>query len=164
MRATTQVPQRAFPSTVGDPIDLSALPGRSVLFVYPRTSPPEGAPSGWEMLPGARGCTAETCSFRDLASEFAAQETAILGLSTQDRAYQAEAAARLHLPYPLLSDSALALASPLGLATFSFQGARLYRRATLVLEAGAIVHRFTEISDPGGHPAEVLSWLAAADS
>ncbi|RKQ94693.1 peroxiredoxin [Mycolicibacterium mucogenicum 261Sha1.1M5] len=164
MRDMMRVPRGPLPSTLGGTVDLSTLPGRSVLFVYPRTSPPDGPPAGWEMIPGARGCTAETCSFRDLAAEFAALDTAVLGLSTQAPDYQAEAAERLHLPYPLLSDDTLSLAAPLGLDTFTFEGAPLYRRATLVLEAGAVVHRFDEIADPGGHPAEVLAWLTRADS
>ncbi|GAA2842686.1 peroxiredoxin [Leucobacter komagatae] len=164
MRDVTRVPRGPLPATIGGAVDLSELPCRSVLFVYPRTSPPEGAPEGWELIPGARGCTAESCTFRDLAADFAAHDTAIFGLSTQGPAYQAEAAARLHLPYPLISDAGCSLAAPLGLETFTFEGVTLYRRTTLVIEAGAVVHRFTDIADPGGHPAKVLKWLARASS
>lgn len=147
-------------STQGGKIDLSTVEGLSVVFVYPRTSPPGGAPEGWEMIPGARGCTAESCSFRDLHEDFLQLQTRVFGVSTQDAGYQQEAAKRLHLTYPLLSDARLQLKEQLDLETFDFEGQRLYRRATFLIEDGVVLERFTEIGDPAAHPNQVLQVIA----
>lgn len=136
--------------------------GRSVVFVYPRTSPPEGAPADWQMIPGARGCTAESCTFRDLADDFSQLGAQIFGVSTQDTSYQSEAHSRLHLSYPLVSDTRLVLAEPLRLQTFEHDGSALYRRATLIVESGAVAHRFDNIADPEAHPHDVLRWIERA--
>lgn len=108
-----------------------------VVFAYPRTGQPGvEPPAGWDSIPGARGCTPEACSFRDLAEEFTAYDTTIYGLSVQDTDYQREAASRLQLPYALLSDERLELTNALGLATFDVDGAKLLRRVTLLLVGG----------------------------
>lgn len=159
-----QVPATQLTSTTGGTVDLSAERGKSVVFLYPRTSPPGGPSAAWQALPGARGCTAESCGFRDLAHDFTQLGARILGVSTQDPQYQLEASTRLHLSYPLLSDANRELAGPLRLETFDFEGAELYRRATLVIEDGTLVHRFEEIPDPAAHPQDVLSWLQHQDS
>ncbi|KAM9863801.1 peroxiredoxin [Leucobacter sp. BZR 635] len=153
------VPGTRLPSTAGGTVDLSSELGMSVVFVYPRTSPPGGPSMAWQALPGARGCTAESCGFRDLAHDFARLGARIFGVSTQDPQYQLEASTRLHLSYPLLSDARLELAGPLRLETFGFEGLQLYRRATLLVENGTLVHRFGEIPDPAAHPQDVLTWL-----
>ena len=105
-----RLPSLALPATDGVMVDLSMLPGRSVVYVYPRTGrPDQPLPTGWDEIPGARGCTPQSCAYRDLAAELASLGARVFGLSTQDTAYQQEAAARLHLPFPLLSDERLAL-------------------------------------------------------
>ncbi|WP_017579013.1 peroxiredoxin [Nocardiopsis valliformis] len=155
------LPRLSLPATIGPPVELgSEEPGDHVLFVYPKTGRPDRpAPAEWATLPGAKGCTAESCEFRDLADDFARIGFRILGLSSQEPDYQREAAERLHLPYPLLSDPDLRLAAELGLDTFEFEGERLYTRITLIVRAGVIDRAYRDISDPQKHPRAVLADL-----
>ena len=114
-----RLPALALAATDGTMVDLSTLPGRSVVYVYPRTGrPDQPLPTGWDEIPGARGCTPQSCAYRDLAAELGALGARVFGLSTQDTAYQQEAVARLHLPFPLLSDERLELATALSLSHF----------------------------------------------
>ena len=139
---TAVPPGVRLPATDGSEVDVGALEGRSVVFVYPRTGRP-GEPSlggdeFWDAIPGARGCTPQACSFRDEHARFVALGVRVFGVSTQTTADQAEAAERLHLPYPLLSDADLELAHALRLPTFEVEGVTLLNRLTLVLRDGAI--------------------------
>jgi peroxiredoxin len=119
-------------------------------------------PAGWDDIPGARGCTPQSCGFRDLHAELlAAGAAGLFGLSSQDTGYQAEAVARLHLPFALLSDQRLELAGALGLPTFEIAGMTLYRRLTMIVTAGAIEHVFYPVFPPDQHAQEVLGWLRA---
>ena len=136
------VPPVGLPATDGSTVRLDELPGRSVVFAYPRTGrpgeePPSGE-AGWNAIPGARGCTPEACSFRDELSRFSAVGARVFGLSTQDTEYQREAVERLHLPYPLLSDERLELTRALDLPTFEVEGMTLIRRLTLIVAEGRI--------------------------
>lgn len=156
------MPALALTATDGETAALDRLPpGRTVIYVYPMTGRPGvDLPDGWDEIPGARGCTPESCGFRDHYAELtAAGATAIYGLSSQDTGYQSELAQRLGLPYPILSDPGLALAEAIGLPTFTADGDRLYRRLTLVIADGRIEHAFYPIFPPDGHAAEVLAWL-----
>ena len=129
--AGARLPSRPLLATDGAFVDLSVLPGRSVVYVYPRTGrPDQPLPTGWNDIPGARGCTPQSCAYRDRAAELAALGARVFGLSTQDSAYQREAVERLHLPFPLLSDDQLAFATALSLPTFSVDGMTLIRRLT----------------------------------
>lgn len=134
---------------------------RLVLFAYPRTGRPGVDPlvPEWDLIPGARGCTPESCAFRDLAEDLRAAGAEVMGVSTQDTAYQQEAVQRLHLPYPLLSDAALELTRALRLPTFEAAGQTLLRRFTLVISNGVIEHVFYPVFPPDRHPEEVLAWL-----
>lgn len=136
------LPVLGLPATDGTSVRLDELQGRTIVFAYPRTGRPgESSPGGdeeWDAIPGARGCTPQACSFRDEHLRFAAADVRVLGLSTQDTAYQQEAAERLHLPYPLRSDERLELATALGLPTFEVDGMTLLKRLTLFLHDGAI--------------------------
>src|SRR3954447_3116831 len=125
-----RLPSVVLPSTSGEPVDLSSLPGRTILYCYPRTGRPgEDLPEGWDEIPGARGCTPQSCAFRDHHAEIAALGAKVIGLSAQTTAYQAEVAERLGLPYPLASDPVLAVADALGLPTFEVGGVgTLYKR------------------------------------
>lgn len=150
------------PSTISGEIDLGANDStRRVLFIYPRTGDPKN-PDGpeWAAIPGAKGCTAEACSFRDLVQDFAALGWQIAGCSTQTTSYQKEAAARLHLPYPLLSDSGLRLRDVLDLETFTFEGVELYRRVTVLIEDGRVVELLVADDDPANHVDAVLQVAA----
>jgi peroxiredoxin len=126
----------------GRQIDLAALRGRSIVYAYPRTERPGiDNPRGWDLIPGARGCTPQTCSFRDHFGELKALGVQhLFGLSTQDPAYQREAAERLHLPFPILSDEHLKLTRAMKLPTFETSGMTLLERFTLVIDDGIVKH------------------------
>jgi peroxiredoxin len=158
----SEVPAIALPATTGSPIDLRArsLQRPVVVFAYPRTGRPGVTmPPGWDDIPGARGCTPEACSFRDLAAEFAEAGAELYGLSTQDTGYQREAADRLHLPYPLLSDADLALARALRLPTFDVEGTTLLRRLTMVLRDGRVDRVQYPVFPPDRAAADALTLL-----
>ena len=155
------LPSLALPATAGPPVDLAALPGRSVVYCYPMTGRPGVAlPDGWDAIPGARGCTPQSCAFRDHHADLAALGAAVFGLSTQPTAYQREMAERLHLPFPVLSDEHLQLTAALRLPTFTAGGPPLIRRLTLVVAAGRIEHVFYPVFPPDRSAADVLAWLA----
>ncbi|MBX6343058.1 MAG: peroxiredoxin [Thermomicrobiaceae bacterium] len=157
------LPRLALPSTGGEAVDLSCLLGRTVVYCYPRTGRPgEPSPTGWDAIPGARGCTPESCGFRDHYRELlAAGAAAVFGLSAQDTDYQREAAERLHLPFPLLSDAELRFARALRLPTFTVDGMTLIKRLTLVVRDGRVEHVFYPVFPPDRHAEEVLAWLTA---
>jgi peroxiredoxin len=155
------VPSVALPATTGEDVDLSQIgDGRAVVYLYPMTGTP-GVPliEGWDQIPGARGCTPETIGFRTLFDEMTALGVQIFGVSSQTAADQAEAASRLALPFPLLSDPGLELAERLRLPTFEAGGRVMYKRLTMVLGGGRIEHVFYPIFPPDRHAAEVLAWL-----
>ncbi|GHG02128.1 putative thiol-specific antioxidant related protein/Peroxidoxin BcpB [Deinococcus piscis] len=150
----------------GSEVNIRALaqsPGYTVLFIYPTTGVPgQDLPQGWNEIPGARGCTPEACSFRDLLADLrAAGAAAVLGFSHQGHLYQAELADRLRLPYPLLSDPERRLGQALDLPTFEVQGETYYQRLTLMIRAGRIEQVFYPIFPPNEHAEQVLAWLAA---
>jgi peroxiredoxin len=152
-------------ATDGARVRLDQLPGRVVVYAYPRTGVPGEDPlvPDWDAIPGARGCTPESCAFRDLHAELlAAGAAAVFGLSTQDSAYQREAAERLHLPFELLSDEDLELTKALRLPTFEAAGQTLLKRFTLVIADARLEHVFYPVFPPDGHAAEVLGWLRSA--
>ncbi len=156
-----KLPDIALAATNGAAVNLSKLNGRTVLYVYPRTGVPGvDAPPGWDDIPGARGCTPQSCGFRDHFAELTALGVArVYGLSTQDTAYQREAAERLHLPFPILSDADLKLARALGLPTFSTSGMTLFKRMALVIDDGTIVKAFYPVFPPDKNAQEVVAWL-----
>ncbi|MFL5414156.1 MAG: peroxiredoxin [Myxococcales bacterium] len=156
------MPEVGLPATDGRTVDLSKLPGRTVVYAYPRTGKPGVPnPTGWDMIPGARGCSPQSCAFRDHFAELQRLGVAhLFGLSTQDTAYQAEAATRLHLPFPLLSDAGLALTRALRLPTFEVDGMTLLKRLTLVIDGGRIAHVFYPVFPPDQNAAAVVEWLA----
>jgi peroxiredoxin len=160
-------PGLSLPSTWGGDLDLGAAASGSdlvVAYVYPRTGVPgEPLPAGWDDIPGARGCTPQSCAFRDSLAEFAAVGASVLGISAQAPAEQAEFAAREHIPFPLLADPGLGLASALALPTFEVEGMTLYRRLTLVARRGRVVKAFYPVFPPDRNAAEVLAWLRATD-
>jgi peroxiredoxin len=156
------VPDVALAATDGTTVSLARLAGRVVVFAYPRTGVPgQTSPvADWDMIPGARGCTPQTCAFRDLHQDLAAAGAArVLGLSTQDTAYQREAAERLHLPFPLLSDEKLALATALRLPVMQVGGMTLIKRLALVIDDGTITQVFYPVFPPDRNAGDVLAWL-----
>ncbi len=160
--AGMELPSIPLSSTSGDTVDLSSLAGLTVVFCYPMTGGPDGSvPAGWDEIPGARGCTPQACSFRDHHGELASLAARVYGASTQDTDYQREAAERLHLPYDLLSDGALAFAGALGLPTFEADGMVLLKRLTMVLRDGRVEKVFYPVFPPDRSADEVIEWLSA---
>lgn len=155
------LPRIPLPSTRGGLVDLAAPHApRTVVYCYPRTSEPgKPAPAGWDSIPGARGCTPQACSFRDHHRDLAALGAAVFGLSTQPTAYQQEMAARLQLPFAVLSDERFMLTDALGLPTFEVEGMRLIRRLTLVIRDGIIEAVFHPVRQPERNAAQVAEWL-----
>ncbi len=142
--AGMRVPSIALPATSGALVDLASLRGRSVIFAYPRTSRP-GQPQlvpDWDMIPGARGCNRQACSFRDLSASFAELGARIFGLSTQSKDDQRETAEQMHLPFPLLSEIDLRLATAMRLPTFEVAGLILLKRLTMILHDGIVERVF----------------------
>jgi peroxiredoxin len=143
-------------------VDLSALKGRTVVYCYPRTGrPDQDLLPGWNEIPGARGCTPQSCAFRDHYEELKRSGAAeVYGLSTQDTDYQCEAVARLHLPFEILSDEKLELTRALQLPTFEIVGMTLIKRLTLIIRDGVIEHVFYPVFPSDRNAGDVLDWLA----
>lgn len=162
--AGTRLPAVPLRSTAGRAVDLAALRGRAVTYCYPRTGrPDQELPTGWNQIPGARGCTPQSCAFRDHYQELRGLGVAeVFGLSTQDTDYQREAIARLHLPFELLSDEKLAFARALKLPTFSVDGMTLIKRLTLILRDSVIEKVFYPVFPPDRNAPEVVSWLRSS--
>jgi peroxiredoxin len=144
------------------PVDVSSF---GVLYVYPRTGRP-GEPSlpGWDAVPGARGCTPQSCGFRDHVGELAAHGLTVAGVSAQTLADQLEFAERNHMPFPVIADPQLRLRDALALPTFEIAGHTLYKRLALVARDRRIVKVFYPVFPPDRNAQDVLDWLAAADS
>jgi peroxiredoxin len=159
-----RLPDIALAATNGTAVNLSKLDGRTVVYVYPRTGRPgQELPTGWDGIPGARGCTPQSCSFRDHFGELMALGVKQLyGLSTQNLAYQREAVERLHLPFSILSDAALLLTRAINLPTFSVDGMTLIKRMAWMIDDGVIVKLFYPVFPPDQSAAEVIAWLQAS--
>ncbi|HLW61750.1 MAG TPA: peroxiredoxin [bacterium] len=154
------LPSVPLASTAGRAVDLAALPGTTVVYAYPRTGHPGvPSPAGWDAIPGARGCTPQSCAFRDHHGEFAALGARVFGLSAQTIEDQREAVERLHLPMALLSDVDLAFARALRLPTFVVESLVLIKRLTLVVRNGRIATVFYPVFPPNKNAEEVLAWL-----
>src|SRR5215468_7542348 len=157
-----KIPPVSLRATNDTIVTLSALPGRTVVFAYPRTGEPNKVAlvEDWDMIPGARGCTPQTCAFRDLYADLKAAGAAhVFGLSTQSNSYQTEMASRLHLPFPVLSDEKLELTRALRLPTMDVAGLTLIKRLALVIDDARIRHVFYPVFPPDRNAAEVLAWL-----
>lgn len=154
-----KLPPVILAATDGSAIDLAESSGWLVLYCYPMTGQPNKAlPEGWDDIPGARGCTPQSCAFRDHYQELI-KLAHVFGLSTQSSQYQQEAAARLHLPFQLLSDLNLEFTDALKLPTFTVDSMRLNKRLTLLAFDGVIKHCFYPVFPPDKNAEEVLDWL-----
>jgi peroxiredoxin len=161
--AGMKLPDLALTATDGVKVNLVRLRGRTVVYAYPRTGVPGSPlPDGWDAIPGARGCTPQSCGFRDHFAELRrAGLDRLFGLSTQDSDYQREAVERLHLPFPILSDADLKLTRALRLPTFEAGGMTLMKRLTLVIDDGRISHVFYPVFPPDRSAEITLAWLQA---
>jgi peroxiredoxin len=157
-----RLPDIALAATDGRSVALSRCQGRTVVYAYPRMGKPGqiAVVDGWDLIPGARGCTPQSCAFRDHFSELSAAGAAqVFGLSTQDSAYQAEAVQRLHLPFAILSDESLALAKAIGLPTMQVADLTLLKRLAMVIDDGYITKVFYPVFPPDRNAGDVLAWL-----
>src|SRR3977135_2042779 len=156
------IPSLSLVATDDTAVMLSALPGRTVVFAYPRTGEPGkiSLVDDWDMIPGARGCTPQTCAFRDLFADLkAAGARHVWRLATQSNEYQPEMASLLHLPFPVLSYEKLALTRALDLPTMDVAGLTLIKRLALVLDDARITHVFYPVFPPDRNAGDVLAWL-----
>lgn len=162
--AGMRLPDLALAATDGSQVNLSRLKGRTVVYLYPRTGDPNsGVPEGWDAIPGARGCTPQSCAFRDHFADLKRLGVAqLFGLSTQTTDYQREAVDRLHLPFAILSDAELRLTRALDLPTFVFNGMTLVRRMAWAIDDGAITKVFYPVFPPDKNAEEVIAWLEGA--
>lgn len=156
-----QLPSVPLISTTEQIVDLASLSGRTVVYCYPRTGRPEqDLPQGWNDIPGARGCTPQSCAFRDHHQDLQALGAKVFGLSTQNTEYQQEVIRRLHLPFELLSDSKLAFTKSLELPTFEIESMILIKRLTLIICNGKIDNVFYPVFPPDKNAEEVIEWLS----
>lgn len=155
------MPHIVLGSTAGGRVDLQeASQELAVFFFYPRTGrPEEAAPEGWDLIPGARGCTPQSCGFRDLYDEFRDLGVGVFGVSTQTTAFQQELVGRIHLPFEVLSDAHFELTDAMRLPTFSYTGMRLLKRMAWVVAKGRIEKVFYPVFPPDRNADEVLSYL-----
>ncbi len=158
----SRLPEQALAATDGLTVNVGELRQPAVIYIYPLTGRPDvPLPEGWDAIPGARGCTPQSCGFRDNFSALTALGTTVFGLSAQTTEHQREARERLHLPFQLLSDSGLLLKQAIGLPTFRVAGTELYKRLTLICENGRIRKVFYPVFPPDRNADEVLAWLRA---
>jgi peroxiredoxin len=159
-----KLPDITLQATDGTQVNLAGLRGRTVVYIYPRTGRPgQALPTGWNGIPGARGCTPQSCSFRDHFAELKRLGVAqLFGLSTQDLDYQREAAERLHLPFAILSDADLKLTRALNLPTFQVDGMTLIKRMAFVIDDGVITHVFYPVFPPDKSAEDVVAFLQAS--
>ena len=159
-----RLPDLALTATDGAAVNLARLAGRTVVYVYPRTGRPgQALPTGWDGIPGARGCTPQSCAFRDHFAELKRLGVAqLFGLSTQNSDYQREAVERLHLPFAILSDKDLKLARALRLPTFEVDGMTLIKRMAWVINDGVITHVFYPVFPPDKSAEQVIAWIQAS--
>jgi peroxiredoxin len=156
-----RLPSVPLAATDGSTVDIAALLGRTVVYAYPRTGEPGKGPlvDDWDAIPGARGCTPESCGFRDHHAELAALGARVVGLSTQSTDYQQRTVDNLSLPFPLLSDAGLALVQAARLPTFEAAGQTLLKRLTMIVDDGVVTHLWYPVFPPDRHAEQVLGWL-----
>ena len=156
-----RLPSVPLPSTAAREVDLAALGGTTVVYCYPRTGrPDEDPPRGWNEIPGARGCTPQSCAFRDHNQELGALGARVFGLSTQTTDYQREAVERLQLPFELLSDAELSFTNALRLPTFEVERMTLIKRLTMIIVSGRIEKVFYPVFPPDKNAEDVIEWLS----
>lgn len=155
------LPELSLPSSTGSTVNVGDLRGLTVIYVYPMTGRPDrDLPDGWDDIPGARGCTPQSCSFRDHYAELQEYDVEnLFGLSTQTKSYQQEAAERLHLPFPLLSDADRALGRALNLPGMEVASQHLHKRLTMIARDGVIAKVFYPVFPPDQDAANVVAWL-----
>ncbi len=155
-----RLPSLSLLATNGTKIDLSQVQGRYVVYCYPRTGTPNTSlPEGWDQIPGARGCTPQSCAYREHYQELKALGSEVFGLSVQTTEYQTEMVNRLHLPFPVLSDQHFEFQRALKLPTFEVAGMTLLKRLTIIVENGVVEAVHYPVFPSDSDPAWVLDRL-----
>jgi peroxiredoxin len=158
----SMLPSISLMSTSGESVDISTYANTLVIYFYPMLGRPDSAPLiGWNEIPGARGCTPQTCAFRDSYAEMKQFGVEVFGVSAQSLTDQQEAHARLHLPFALLHDGELALTLALKLPTFEYEGLRLTKRLSIIARGGVIQKVFYPVFPPDKNAGEIIAWLSA---
>jgi len=156
------LPSISLTNATGNATDLSTYANTLVIYFYPMLGRPDSPPLiGWNDIPGARGCTPQTCAFRDSNAELKQRGVGVFGVSAQRLEDQREAHARLQLPFVLLNDGQFALAEALKLPTFEYAGIRLIKRLTIITTGGLIRKVFYPVFPPNNNAYEVIAWLTA---
>jgi peroxiredoxin len=160
------LPSIALPSTSGGSVRLDDSSIRlAVVYCYPRTGRPDtnalGSTESWNAIPGARGCTPQSCAYRDYYEELQRLGAVVYGLSTQTTDYQQEAVSRLRLPFPLLSDASGDFSASLRLPSFEVEGVHLLKRLTLIIGRGQILHHFYPVFPPDKDAETVVAWITS---
>jgi peroxiredoxin len=156
------LPSVSLISTTGKAVDVSAYSGTLVIYFYPMLGRPDSPPLvGWNDIPGARGCTPQTCAFRDFHAELKQYGVEVFGVSAQRLEDQQEAHARLQLPFVFLNDERFNLTQAMKLPTFEYAGTRLIKRLTIIATGGLIRKVFYPVFPPNDNACEVIAWLAA---
>lgn len=154
------LPSIPLPGTADRSVNLATEKGISVVYFYPLIGHPDSPPMPeWNEIPGARGCTPQSCAFRDLNEEFKKLGARVFGASSQTLEAQKEAAERLHLPFELLNDSNLELTNALDLPRFHYKGMELIKRLTLIIDDGVIIKVFYPVFPPNQNATDVIAWL-----
>lgn len=158
------LPDIDLPSTSGKVLNLARLKSLwTIIYCYPRTGLPGQNPPGgldeWNAIPGARGCTPQSCAYRDRNDALTKLGAQVFGLSTQTSEYQSEMVHRLHLPFEVLSDHDLRLTKALRLPTFQFGGQTMTKRCTLLISKNMIEGCFYPVFPPDADAEKTLDWL-----
>lgn len=161
----SRFPSLPLVATSGDSVDIGSISGTVVVYFYPMIGSPDSPPLiGWNEIPGARGCTPQSCGFRDHYSEVRRFAGEIIGVSAQSLEEQKSAKLRLALPFELLNDSAFLLAGVLRLPTFEYEGKRLIKRLALIVENGIIRKVFYPVFPPDNNARQVIDWFENKNS
>lgn len=155
------LPEIELETTAGRFVNIKELTKKpTIIFFYPRTGEADKpTPADWDLIPGARGCTPQSCGFRDLNQEFIKLGFQVFGLSSQNSDYQKEFVSRNHIPFEILSDEKFELTEQMNLPTFSFNGIRLIKRMAWIVENSKISHVFYPVFPPNENASFVLNWL-----
>ena len=155
-----RLPRVSLKATNGVIIHLGDIEGKVVIYCYPMTGQPNVAlPEGWDQIPGARGCTPQSCAYRDHYQELQSLGAEVIGLSVQTTEYQKEMAERLHLPFPVVSDAEYQFQKALNMPTFIAAGASLLKRVTLIANHGVIDAVHYPIFPSDSDAAWVINYL-----
>ncbi|VAW52529.1 Alkyl hydroperoxide reductase subunit C-like protein [hydrothermal vent metagenome] len=140
--------------------DFSKEKGINIIFFYPMIGHPDSLPmTGWNEIPGARGCTPQALSYKNYFRQITKLGVRLFGASSQALKEQNDAIDRLKLPFELINDSSFLLSNALKLPTFQFNEIKMIKRLTLVVVDGVIKKVFYPVFPPNKNVDDVIVWL-----